>query len=246
VTDLFDAEAMYDDDYLRLFAVPADVDPRSDTDTDLIWRLLELEPGMRVLDLACGHGRIANRLAARGCAVTGLDSSTVFLERARADAAELGVEVDYVAGDVRDISWIGRFDRVVNWATAFGYFDDDVNRDVLTRIRRALRPDGRVVLDLNNMIARLRNYQPSHVERHDNGDLRVDRFHLAPLTNRLEVERTVVREGRARQVSFVVRLFGFPEISDWLHTAGFTEVTAHGEDGEPLTAEHDRMVVVAR
>jgi cyclopropane fatty-acyl-phospholipid synthase-like methyltransferase len=33
--------------------------------TELIWRLLELEPGMEVLDLACGHGRIANVLAAR-------------------------------------------------------------------------------------------------------------------------------------------------------------------------------------
>jgi SAM-dependent methyltransferase len=246
VADLFDAEAMYDDDYLRLFALPVTADPRSDADTELIWRLLELEPGMRVLDLACGHGRIANRLAARGCQVTGLDSSSVFLERAREDATALGVEVDYVAGDVRDIPWTGRFDRVVNWATAFGYFDDAVNRDVLARTRRALRPGGRLVLDLNNLVARLRSFQPSHTEVHENGDLRVDRFHLAPLTSRLEVERTVIRDGRARRVSFVVRLFGFPEITDWLLTTGFTTVTGHGEDGAPLTADHDRMVVVAR
>lgn len=246
MTDLFDAEAMYDDDYLRLFAVPTAEDTRSDTDADLIWRLLALEPGMRVLDLACGHGRIANRLAARGCEVTGLDSSTVFLDRARADAAELGVEVSYAAGDVRDLPWTGHFDRIVNWATAFGYFDDDVNRDVLGQARRALRPGGRLVMDLNNMIARLRNHQPSHVEQHENGDLRIDRFHLVPTTNRLEVERTVVRDGKARRVAFVVRLFGFPEIRDWLRATGFTSVTCHGEDGEPLTAAHDRMVVVAR
>jgi SAM-dependent methyltransferase len=246
VTDLFDAEAMYDEDYLRLFGLPPTADPRSDTDADLIWRLLDLEPGMRVLDLACGNGRIANRLAARGCVVTGLDSSAVFLERARADAAELGVEVDYVAGDVREIPWTGRFDRVVNWMTAFGYFDDTVNRDVLGQIRRALRPGGRLVMDLNNLVARLSSFQPSLVEVHESGDMRVDRFHLAPLTSRLEVERTIVRDGTARQVTFVVRLFGFPEIRDWLLAAGFTEVTGHGEDGEPLTAEHDRMVLVAR
>jgi cyclopropane fatty-acyl-phospholipid synthase-like methyltransferase len=89
--------------------------PRSiDTDADLIWRLLGLQPEMQVLDLACGHGPLANRLAARGCRVTGLDSSTIFLDRARADAAALGVEVDYVAGDMRDLPWTDRFDRIVN------------------------------------------------------------------------------------------------------------------------------------
>jgi hypothetical protein len=46
-------------------------------------------------------GRIARRLAARGCRVVGLDASADFLRLARADAAESGVEVDYVQGDLR-------------------------------------------------------------------------------------------------------------------------------------------------
>jgi SAM-dependent methyltransferase len=88
---------------------------------ELAWRLLDLRPGMRVLDLACRHtGELANRLAERGCQVTGLDSSAVFLDRARADAAAAGVSVEYVAGDMRQIPWTGRFDRVVNWSTALG------------------------------------------------------------------------------------------------------------------------------
>ncbi len=40
-------------------------------------------------------------------------------------------------------------------------------------------------------------------------------------------------------------LFGFPELRDWLLSAGFTTVTGHGEDGRPLTADHKRMVIVA-
>jgi len=99
---------------------------------------------MRVLDLACGHGDLANRLAARGCLVTGLDSSSVFLDRARADAAAAGVTVEYVAGDMRQIPWTGCFDRIANWSTAFGYFDDTANRAVLDGIVRALRPGGRL------------------------------------------------------------------------------------------------------
>lgn len=51
-----------------------------------IWRLLEVEQGMVVLDLGCGYGRIGSRLALRGYQVTGLDTSNRFLEMARQEA----------------------------------------------------------------------------------------------------------------------------------------------------------------
>src|SRR3546814_4191815 len=79
---------------------------------------------MEVLDLGCGHGRIANRLAERGCRVTGLDLSPTFLKRAGEDAAALGVTVEYVHGDVLDLAWTRRFDRVLNWGNVFSYFDN--------------------------------------------------------------------------------------------------------------------------
>src|SRR5437016_1060201 len=116
--DLFDAEQMYDEDYLYFFAagegttefaphgpaVPGAGDP-GEAGAELAWRLLGLRPGMSVLDLACAHGEMAGQLAARGCQVTGLDSSAVFLDRARADAAAAGVSVEYVAGDMRELPW---------------------------------------------------------------------------------------------------------------------------------------------
>jgi SAM-dependent methyltransferase len=259
MTDLFDAAAMYDEDYLYFFAASAGLseiavhgpvvpgaDSPAEAVADLTWRLLDLRPGMSVLDLACGHGDLANLLAARGGRVTGLDSSAVFLDRARADAAAMGVSVEYVAGDMRQIPWTGRFDRVINWSTAFGYFDDTANRAVLTGIARALRPGGRLAMDLDNLTRFLASYCPSRVvAARDNGDMLVDRYHLDALTGRFEAERTVIRSGRTRRVNFVKRLFGFPELRDWLLAAGFTAVSGYGEDGQPLTADHKRMVVVA-
>ena len=80
--DLFDAAAMYDEDYLHFFAAPDDrselashgpvvpgADLPGEAAAELAWRLAELRPGMSVLDLACGHGELANRLAARGSAL---------------------------------------------------------------------------------------------------------------------------------------------------------------------------------
>ena len=257
--DLFDAAAMYDEDYLYFFAAPGGgsefathgpavpgVGVPGEAVADLAWRLLELRPGMSVLDLACGHGELANHLAARGCRVTGLDSSAVFLDRARADAAAAGVSVDYVAGDMRQLPWTGRFDRVVNWSTAFGYFDDATNRAVLAGIAGVLRPGGRLAMDLDNLTSFLASYTPSRVvAAQENGDMLVDRYHLDALTGRFEADRTVIRSGRARRVNFVKRLFGFPELRDWLLAAGFTAVTGYGEDARPLTADHRRMIIVA-
>jgi len=259
MTELFDATAMYDEDYLYFFAAPADasefaahgpVVPGTRSSgkavASLVWRLLDLQPGMSVLDLACGHGELANLLAARGAVVTGLDSSAAFLDRARADADAAGVSVEYVAGDMRRLPWTERFDRVVNWSTAFGYFDDDVNRGVLEEIMRVLRPGGRLAMDVDNLTAFLGSYTPWRVVAvRGNGDMLVDRYHLDALTCRFEAERTVIRDGRTRRVRFVKRLFGFPELRDWMVAAGFGAVNGYGEDGQALTAEHKRMVLVA-
>ena len=257
--DLFDAAAMYDEDYLYFFGAPRGLsefaghgpvvpgaDVPGEAAAELAWRLLDLRPGMSVLDLACGHGELASRLAARGSQVTGLDSSAVFLDRARADASAAGVSVDYLAGDMRQLPWTGRFDRVINWSTAFGYFDDTANRAVLDGIARCLRPGGRLAMDLDNLTTFLASYCPSRVvAARDNGDMLVDRYHLDALTGRFEAERTVIRGGRARRGTFVKRLFGFPELRDWLLAAGFTTVSGYGEDARPLTADHRRMVIVA-
>jgi hypothetical protein len=83
------------------------------------------------------------------------------------------------------------------------------------------------------------------VAARDDGDMLVDRYRLDAPTGRLEAERTVVRDGRARRTAFVKRLFGFPELRDWLLAAGFATVSGHGEDGRPLTADHRRMIAVA-
>ena len=103
-----------------------------------------------------------------------------------------------------------------------------------------------LAMDLDNLTAFLAAYCPSRVvAARENGDMLVDRYHLDALTGRFEAERTVIRDGRTRQVHFVKRLFGFPELRDWLRAAGFEAVTGHGEDGRELTAGHRRMVIVA-
>ena len=237
-----DTAALFDEDYLYFFE--ESLEKTSEADTGRIWNLLDLEPEMEVLDLGCGHGRIANRLARRGCRVTGLDLSGTFLQRARADAAAWGVTVEYVYQDMRNMRWSGKFDRVVNWANAFGFFDDPDDQKVLARVAEALKPGGRLLLETINYPRYVRDYRPSFAVEH-NGDLLVDTHRLDPLTSRSIATRTTVRDGRIRREPSSHRLHTYPELRDWLRAAGFAVVDGYGDDGTPLTADHRRLMVVA-
>ena len=62
----FPREAAFDDDYLYFYEELLTPE-RTAAEVELIWKLLELEPGLELLDLACGHGRIANRSPSAAC-----------------------------------------------------------------------------------------------------------------------------------------------------------------------------------
>lgn len=237
-------EEVFDEDYLYFDDRLID-DETSDAEAELVWELLGLTPGSEVLDLACGHGRIANPLAERGLRVTGLDATPMFLELARADAAERGVEVEYVEGDMRAIPWSGRFDRVLNWFTSFGYFGDDDNRRVLHEAYEALKPGGLLAVEVNHRDNLLRRYLDEVVAERGE-DRMIDRHRFDVETSRSHDERTIIRGGKQRTFEFSVRMLTAAELRDWMLDAGFSETHAFGEDGEPLTLEHRRMTVVAR
>lgn len=244
----FDVADVFDDDYLHFYADILD-DARSDAETALIRRLLRIGPGDRVLDVPCGHGRLANRLAAAGAEVTGVDITPPFLELARDDAAGRGLSVTYLDGDVRDLPVLGPFDAVVNWFTSFGYHDDDTERAVLAGLRRVLRPGGRLGLELMNRDRVVRGRVPGQppptftVEVGD--DLLVDEVDLDPVGARAVTRRTMVRDGRVRRTTFDVRLFTEPELRSWLADAGFATVETFGTRGEAFTWASDRLIAVA-
>lgn len=241
----FDVAAVFDaDDYLYFYG-PRLTAERTEGEVERIWRLLDLQPGMEVLDLACGHGRIANQLAARGCAVTGIDITPGFLDVARRDAAALGVSVEYVEGDMRALPWTERFDRVVNWFTAYGYFDDAGNRAVLSEAYRALKPGGELLIEHINRDAVLRNLQQAFIVERD-GNYMLDQSRYDVASGRMYTERATIRDGQTRRMQFFVRLLTYPEVATWLRQTGFAEVQGYDTTGDALKLDSWRMIVVAR
>lgn len=81
-------------------------------------RMLDVRHGDLILDIACGAGRFARRLAQAGARVIGIDYSVKFIERARQRSEAEGIDVEYHvmdAGDEEALLSLGarRFDRAV-------------------------------------------------------------------------------------------------------------------------------------
>lgn len=103
--DEFDLENVFEvEDYLYFYQdnLVGDI---LDQQLKALQAYLHLDHPMKILDLACGFGRHANRLAALGHSVVGIDYTPGFLELAKKAADTSGVRVEYIQGDMRTIKY---------------------------------------------------------------------------------------------------------------------------------------------
>jgi len=74
-----------------------------------------LPRGAHVLDLGCGAGILSRCLLDRGCAVTGVDASTVQLRFARVRCPE----AEFITADMLELSLTTRYQGLVAWDSVF-------------------------------------------------------------------------------------------------------------------------------
>ena len=243
--DSFDLDAVFDvEDYLYVYGDDL-TDERSEREVAWLAELLEMDSPLKVLDLACGFGRHANRLAALGHTVTGVDLMPGFLEIARQQAAAMGVQVDYRQGDMRRLSFDAEFDRVMLLFTSFGYFNDDENLEVARNVARALKPGGLVGIDLVNRDAIARESLAADVIEKSDG-LIINRLSFDALTGRFHNRRIVIRQGTRKDKPYSIRLYNAQEIQGLLAQVGLDVNKLLGDQGQPLSGLSRRLVVVAR
>jgi SAM-dependent methyltransferase len=111
---------------------------------DLMIERLDPQPGDRWLDLACGTGAIAERAAAAGATVTGIDLAPVLIETAKERADQAGLEIDYRVGDAENLDLPdGGFDKV---SSSVGIMFAPDHEAVATELARVTAPGGRIAL----------------------------------------------------------------------------------------------------
>lgn len=108
----------------------------------------ELSPESRVLEIAPGPGYFAIELAKLGAyRITGIDISKTFVEIARRNAAEAGVEVDFQPGDAANMPFENETFDFLLCRAAFKNFAEPLR--ALNEMHRVLKGGGRgLIIDL--------------------------------------------------------------------------------------------------
>ncbi len=105
------------------------------------------EGGQRVLEPACGSGRLVAEMAGRGWAVTGFDANPAMLAFARERLDGRGLDARLFEARMQDFRVRGRFDLAHCLVSTFKYLLTEADaRAHLRAVARALAPGGIYVL----------------------------------------------------------------------------------------------------
>ena len=111
---------------------------------EIVVERLRPSPGMRWLDVACGTGAVAERAAAGGAAVTGLDLAPALIETAKERADERALEIEYVVCDCERMALPDEsFDAV---SSTCGVMFAPDHEAVARELARVTKPGGRIAL----------------------------------------------------------------------------------------------------
>jgi SAM-dependent methyltransferase len=133
---------------------------------ELVVERLAPQPGERWLDLACGTGAVAERAAAAGATVTGVDLSPVLIETAKERARAERLEIDYRVGDCERLELEDASFDVVSSTCGIMFAPD--HEATARELARVVRPGGRLGLanwtpegGLGRMFKMMGDFQPA-------------------------------------------------------------------------------------
>jgi 2-polyprenyl-6-hydroxyphenyl methylase/3-demethylubiquinone-9 3-methyltransferase len=105
--------------------------------------------GRTALDVGCGAGLLTEPLARLGAQATGVDAAPENIGAARAHAAAMGLDIDYVAGGIEDLAG-RRFDLVTSMEVVEHVADP---AGFVAMLGEALAPGGLMILSTPNRTA---------------------------------------------------------------------------------------------
>ncbi len=203
-------------------------------EVDLIGEILKPHTESRILDLACGQGRHSLELARRGFNnIEGLDRSHYLIAKAKTRAKREGLNVKFREGDARKIPFANdTFDFIIIMGNSFGYFEN-ANEDkfVLEQVFKALKPRGRVLIDVADGDFLRENFQPRSWEWINKKYFVCRERSLSSDEQRLISREVIthVEKGVIADQFYAERLYSEEKIKQLFDSIGFKDIEFHGQ-----------------
>lgn len=106
----------------------------------------------QLLDLACGTGALAVAFAKAGFEVTGLDLSEEMLMIASQRALQEETSVQFVAGDMLDLTDVGQYEAITCYSDSLCYMEDEQSvQQVFDGVHQLLQEDGIFIFDVHSL-----------------------------------------------------------------------------------------------
>jgi SAM-dependent methyltransferase len=241
----------FDDDsfWLKLapFMFGEEVWQRAPGEVNALLELSGAASGSAVLDMGCGPGRHSLELARRGFSVSGVDRTRVYLAQAREQAAEEGLDIEFIEQDMRDYVRPDSFDLALSLFTTFGFFEEAAdNQQVLANVYTSLHEGGVLVMEMMGKEVLARIFQQRDWSEKDGVFLLLDRL---PARDWSWMDSTwiVIDNGDQTRYKFGHWLYSAVELTAMLKEAGFAAVDIYGNlEGGAYDLNATRLVAVAR
>lgn len=208
----------------------------------------------RILELACGTGALATEFARAGYEVTALDISEEMLAVASERAMEEEIQVQFVMGDMLDLSETGTYEAITCFSDSLCYMDDEqAVQQVFDTVYESLENDGVFIFDVHS-IHQVETVFPEY-SYHYQTDEFAFLWDSYPGKTEHSIEHYLtffVRENEEDTESFIrfdelhqERTYSLDNYLHMLENAGFTAVQVYGDfEDEAPTDETARWFFV--
>lgn len=191
----------------------------------------------KVLDICCGTGEHAIRMAKLGYEVTGIDLSQDMLNIATEKAKRAGVSIDFRCVDVNELGITGEFKVAYCLGYTFLYMITDSDAtSFFTAIRKALSIGGLFLVDFINGLSLIEDFQRDKF-MYQNDNTTIFRFEQSSLDKKRRVKHIEFcyfidhHDGHIKTIFAEedLRVFYDDKVQSLMSSCGFNNVKSFGD-----------------
>ena len=213
--------------------------------------LLDGQPA-NILDLGCGPGFYSHRLTRLGHSCRGIDFGPASVEYARRRDPD-SARCEFVLGDIREAPFDGPYDLAMILYGEVNVFSPDEALAILRKVRAALGPNGRLIVEIQTPEAVKNVGHGDPFEQRTESGLFSDRPHHCRTESRWVPEQRVAVQtfvvtdtngGPTQQFRSTTRAYTERELIDLLTEAGFHKPTRR--DDWPCNTDDLKLWIAAQ